>query len=71
MGQLVKSGVSSDGKDGEWFIDIWGSNVVAPVCVDWGPFIVDPWTSIWLCIDWMLDLWGPVNRHSSMIVVVG
>jgi hypothetical protein len=29
-GQLVKSGVSSDGKDEEWYVDIWGSKVVAP-----------------------------------------
>jgi hypothetical protein len=27
--------------------------------------------SIWLCTDCMLDLWGPVNRRSSMIIVVG
>jgi hypothetical protein len=32
---------------------------------------VDPWTSIWLCIDHMPDLWGMVNRCSSIIVVVG
>jgi hypothetical protein len=28
--QLVESGVSSNGKDGEWYVDIWGSKVVAP-----------------------------------------
>jgi hypothetical protein len=52
--QLEESGVS-DGKDKEWYMDIWGSKAVAPAYVDWGPFIVDPWTSIWLCTDRMLD----------------
>jgi hypothetical protein len=32
--QLGESGVSSDGKVGEWFVDIRGSKVVAPACVD-------------------------------------
>jgi hypothetical protein len=68
---VVESWVSSDGKDGKWYVDIRGSKVVAPACVDWGPFVVDPWMSIWLCTDRMLDLWGPVNRRSWMIVVVG
>jgi hypothetical protein len=67
----VKSGVSSDGNDGEWYVDIRGSKVVAPACVNWWSFIVDPWMSIWLCTDHMLDLWDLVNRRSSMIVVVG
>jgi hypothetical protein len=69
--QLVESGVSSEGKDGEWYVDIRCSNVVAPACVHWGPFVVDHWISIWLCTDRMPDLWGPINRHNSMIVVVG
>jgi hypothetical protein len=34
--------VSSDGKDGERDMDMRGSKVVAPACVNWGPFIVDP-----------------------------
>jgi hypothetical protein len=71
VGQLVESGVPSDGKDREWYMDIRGSKVVDLTCVDWGLFVVDPWMSIWLCIDRMPDLWGPVNRRSSMIVVVG
>jgi hypothetical protein len=29
-----ESRVSSDGKDEEWFVDIRGSKVVAPACVD-------------------------------------
>jgi hypothetical protein len=33
-GQLGESGVSSDGKDGEWYVCIQGSKVVAPTCVD-------------------------------------
>jgi hypothetical protein len=41
-GQLGESGVSSDGKDGEWYVCIQGSKVVAPTCVDFGPFVVDP-----------------------------
>jgi hypothetical protein len=45
--------------------------MVVSACVDWGPFIVDPWMGIWLCTDRMLDLWGPVNWCSLMIVVVG
>jgi hypothetical protein len=60
-----------DGKDKEWYVDIRRSKMVAPACVDWGPFVVDPWMSIWLCTDCMPDLWGPVNRRSSMIVVTG
>jgi hypothetical protein len=48
-GQLVESGVSSDGMDGEGYVDIRGSKVVAPACVNWGRFVVDPWMSIWLC----------------------
>jgi hypothetical protein len=51
-------------------VDIRGSKVVGPACVNWGPFIVDPWTSIWLCTDRMLNLWGPVKWRSSMILVV-
>jgi hypothetical protein len=51
-------------------MDIWGSKVVAPACVDWGPFIVDPWITIWWCTHRMSDLWGLVNQHSSIIVVV-
>jgi hypothetical protein len=70
-GQLGERGVSSNWKIGERDVDIRGLKVVAPACVDWGPFIVDPWTSIWLCIDRMSDVWGPVNRRSLMIVVVG
>jgi hypothetical protein len=70
-GQLGESRISSNGKDGEWYVDIRSCKVVAPTCVDWGTFIVDPWTSIWLCTDHMPDLWGSVNRRSSMIVVVG
>jgi hypothetical protein len=42
VGQLGKSGVSSDGKDREWYVDIQGSKVGAPSSVDWGPFVVDP-----------------------------
>jgi hypothetical protein len=30
-----------------------------------------PFNEHWLCTDSMPDLWGPVNRRSSMIVVVG
>jgi hypothetical protein len=67
----VESGVSSDGKDEEWYVNIRDSKVVVPAYVDWGPFIVDPWTIIWLCTDRMPDLWGLVNWRSSMIVVVG
>jgi hypothetical protein len=70
-GQLEESRVSSDEKDGEWYVDIRGSKVVAPACVDWGPFIVDPWMGIWLCTKHMLDLWGLVYWRSLMIVVVG
>jgi hypothetical protein len=55
----------------EMDVDIWGYKVVAPAYVDCGPFIVNPWTSIWLCTNRIPDLWGPVNLHSSMIVVVG
>jgi hypothetical protein len=43
----------------------------SPACVDWGLFIVHPWMGIWLYTDCMLDLWGPVNLLSSMIIVVG
>jgi hypothetical protein len=32
---------------------------------------MDPWMSIWLCTDRMPNLWGPINWHSLMIVVVG
>jgi hypothetical protein len=71
VGQLEKSGVSSDGMVGECYMDIRGSMVLAPSYVDWALFIVDPWMSILLCIDRMLDLWGLVNRCSLMIVVVG
>jgi hypothetical protein len=71
VGQLGERRVSLDGKDKEWYVDIRGSKVVAPACVDWGPLVVEPWTSIWLCTERMLDLWAPVNRRSSMIVVVG
>jgi hypothetical protein len=67
-------GVSSDGKDGEWYVDIRGSirgsKVICHACVDWGPFIVEHWTSIWLCIDYMPELWGWINRRSLMIIVV-
>jgi hypothetical protein len=42
----VESGVLSDGKDREWYVDIRGSKVIAPACVDCGPFIVDPSMSI-------------------------
>jgi hypothetical protein len=34
MRQLGESGASSDGKDGEWYVDIQSSKVVAPACVD-------------------------------------
>jgi hypothetical protein len=34
VGQIVKNGVSSDRKDVEWYVDIRGSKVVAPACVD-------------------------------------
>jgi hypothetical protein len=34
MGQLGENGVSSDGKVGERDVDIRGSKVVAPACVD-------------------------------------
>jgi hypothetical protein len=70
-GQLGESELSSDVKVRVRDVDIQGSKVVAPTCVDWGPSIVDPWMSIWLCTDHMPDLWGPVNQRSSMIVVVG
>jgi hypothetical protein len=70
VGQLGESEASSDGKVKEWYVDIRSSKVIAPAWVDWGPFVVDPWTSTWLCTDRMLDFWGPVNRRSSMIVVV-
>jgi hypothetical protein len=43
----------------------------SPSCVGWGPFVVDPWMSIWLCTNRMLELWGPLNQHSSIIVAVG
>jgi hypothetical protein len=53
----MKSGVSSDWMDEEWYEDIRGSKV-------------DPWMSIWLCTDRIPDLWGLVNWCSLMIVVV-
>jgi hypothetical protein len=34
VGQLGERGVSSDGKDGEWYVDIRGYKVVAPAYVD-------------------------------------
>jgi hypothetical protein len=34
VGQLGESGVSSDGKVGERDVDIRGSKVVAPTCVN-------------------------------------
>jgi hypothetical protein len=34
VGQLGESRVSSDGKDGEWYVDIRGSKVVASACVN-------------------------------------
>jgi hypothetical protein len=34
MGQLGKNGVSLDGKDGEWYVDIQSSKMVASTCVD-------------------------------------
>jgi hypothetical protein len=34
VGQLGENGVSLDGKVEEWHVDIQGSNVVAPTCVD-------------------------------------
>jgi hypothetical protein len=34
MRELGKSGVSLDGNDGEWYVIIRGSKVVAPACVD-------------------------------------
>jgi hypothetical protein len=52
-------------------VDILSSKVVAHTYVNWGPFLVDPWMSTWFCTNRMLDLWGLVNRHWSMIVVVG
>jgi hypothetical protein len=70
MGQPGESGVSSDGKVRERDVDIRGSKVAASAYVEWEPFVVDPWTSIWLCTDRMSDLWGLVNRRSSMIIVV-
>jgi hypothetical protein len=70
-GQLGESIVSSNGNEGEWYVDIRGSKVVGPGCVDWWSFVVDLWISICLCTDRMSDLWGPVNRRISMIVVVG
>jgi hypothetical protein len=56
--------------DGEWYVDIRGYKVVVSAYVDWGSFVVNPSTSIWLCTDLMSDLWDPVNRRSSMIIVV-
>jgi hypothetical protein len=44
------------GKKGSGLLDIQSSKVVAP------PVSIE---------DRMLDLWGPVYRHSLMIVVVG
>jgi hypothetical protein len=44
-GQLGESGASLDGKDEVWYVDIQSSKVVASANIDWGPFIVDPWTS--------------------------
>jgi hypothetical protein len=41
-GQLGESDVSLDGKDVEWYVDIQSSMVVAPACVDMGPFVVEP-----------------------------
>jgi hypothetical protein len=32
--QLGESGVSTDGKHGEWYVDIHGSKVVVPAYVD-------------------------------------
>jgi hypothetical protein len=52
-------------------VNIQSSKVVAPVSVDWGLFVVDPWMSIWLCTDRMPELWGLINWRSSIIVVVG
>jgi hypothetical protein len=34
VGQLGESGVSSNGKDEEWHVDIRGSKVVSPACVN-------------------------------------
>jgi hypothetical protein len=34
VGQLGERGVSSYGKDGEWYVDIQGSKVVAHACVN-------------------------------------
>jgi hypothetical protein len=42
VGQLGERGVSSDGKDREWYVDIRGSKVIASACVNRGPFVVDP-----------------------------
>jgi hypothetical protein len=68
--QLGEMGVSSNGKVGERNVDIRCSKMVIPTCVDWGSFIVDPWTSIWLSINRMPNFWGPVNQRRTMIVVV-
>jgi hypothetical protein len=43
--QLGESGVSLDGMVGERDVDIRGYKVVAPACVDWSPFVVEPWAS--------------------------
>jgi hypothetical protein len=32
VGQLGETGVSLDGKDGEWYVDIQSSKMVAPAC---------------------------------------
>jgi hypothetical protein len=34
VGQIGESGVASDGKNGEWFVDIRGSKVEALACVN-------------------------------------
>jgi hypothetical protein len=66
---------------GKWSIIGWEGRGVAcgysrlqgssPACVNRGPFVVDPWMSIWLCNDRMPDLWGLVNWRSSRIIVGG
>jgi hypothetical protein len=33
VGQIGESGVSSDGNNREWYVDIRGSKVVVPACV--------------------------------------
>jgi hypothetical protein len=55
---------------GEWNIFMFRApNVVAPVCVNWGPVVWTRWTR--LIIYWHIrDLWGPVNLVALTIAAL-